>query len=197
MSTGCPPGAGRLACAACSDPAVAKALAIIHSRYAEELDVETLAREAGVSRTVLGERFVELIGEPPMRYCARWRMRVAANMLRDGKQNTRQHRLCRRLQLARRRSTARSSANMASRRRPGGGGSRSSARRAAGAERRPAAEQVVRYCTAQDGTRLAFSVVGEGPPLVKTANWLNHIEHDWNSPLWRHWLDELTARPYA
>ena len=48
----------------------------------------TLAREAGVSRTVLGERFGELLGEPPMRYCARWRMRIAANMLRDGKQNT-------------------------------------------------------------------------------------------------------------
>ena len=47
-----------------------------------------LAREAGVSRTVLGERFTELLGEPPMRYCARWRMRVAANMLRDGKENT-------------------------------------------------------------------------------------------------------------
>ena len=71
-----------------ADPAVSKALSIIHTRYAEELDVEGLAREAGVSRTVLGERFAELIGEPPMRYCARWRMRIAANMLRDGKQNT-------------------------------------------------------------------------------------------------------------
>ena len=70
------------------DPAVSKALSIIHTRYAEDIDVETLAREAGVSRTVLGERFTELIGEPPMRYCAGWRMRVAANMLRDGRQNT-------------------------------------------------------------------------------------------------------------
>ena len=71
-----------------ADPAVSKALSIIHKRYSEELDVETLAREAGVSRTVLGERFGELIGEPPMRYCARWRMRMAANMLRDGKAST-------------------------------------------------------------------------------------------------------------
>src|SRR5215207_2218596 len=70
-----------------TDSAVTKALSIIHSRYAEELDVEGLAREAGVSRTVLGEKFAELIGEPPMRYCARWRMRKDANMLRDGKQN--------------------------------------------------------------------------------------------------------------
>jgi DNA-binding transcriptional LysR family regulator/AraC-like DNA-binding protein len=71
-----------------ADPAVSKALSIIHTRYSEELDVEGLAREAGVSRTVLGERFAELIGESPMRYCAQWRMRVAANMLRDGKHNT-------------------------------------------------------------------------------------------------------------
>lgn len=71
-----------------ADPAVAHALSIIHSRYAEDLDLEALARDCGVSRTVLGERFVALIGEPPMRYCARWRMRMAANMLRDGKQNS-------------------------------------------------------------------------------------------------------------
>ena len=71
-----------------TDPAVSKALSIIHNRYAEELDVETLAREAGVSRTILGERFGELLDESPMRYCARWRMRVACNLLRDGRQNT-------------------------------------------------------------------------------------------------------------
>jgi len=70
------------------DPAVSRALTIIHKRYAEELEVEELAREAGVSRSVLGERFTELIGEPPMRYCARWRMRVAANMLRESNENT-------------------------------------------------------------------------------------------------------------
>jgi AraC-like DNA-binding protein len=69
------------------DPSVARALAFIHRNYADELDIEQIAEEAGLSRTVLGERFVELMGEPPMRYCARWRMRVAANMLRDGLQN--------------------------------------------------------------------------------------------------------------
>lgn len=66
------------------DPAVAKALSVIHARYPEQLDVDGLAREAGVSRSVLGERFGDLLGEPPMRYCARWRMRVAANRLLDG-----------------------------------------------------------------------------------------------------------------
>jgi AraC-like DNA-binding protein len=71
-----------------ADPAVSKALSIIHQRYAEDLDVEGLAREAGVSRSVLGERFAELIGEPPMRYCARWRMRIAQNLLRETDENT-------------------------------------------------------------------------------------------------------------
>lgn len=79
-----PPGEGGWL-AGLRDPAVAKALAIIHSRYSEDLEVEELAREVGVSRSVLGERFTELLGEPPMRYCSRWRMRVAANMLRDGR----------------------------------------------------------------------------------------------------------------
>lgn len=45
-------------------------------------------------------------------------------------------------------------------------------------------QQQVRYCIADDGARIAYAVTGEGPPLVKTANWLNHLELDWNSPLW-------------
>lgn len=83
-------GADELAgwAAAVRDKTVGKALNVIHNRYSEELDGETLAREAGVSRTILQERFAEMIGESPMRYCARWRMRMAANMLREGKQNT-------------------------------------------------------------------------------------------------------------
>jgi len=54
--------------------------------------------------------------------------------------------------------------------------------------------QQVRFCKAADGTGLAYSVVGEGPPLVKTANWLNHLEYEWESPIWRHWLRELASR---
>jgi pimeloyl-ACP methyl ester carboxylesterase len=34
--------------------------------------------------------------------------------------------------------------------------------------------------------------VGDGPPLVKVANYMSHLEHDWSSPVWRHWLEELT-----
>ena len=176
-----------------ADPAVSKALSIIHSRYAEDLDVEGLAREAGVSRTVLGERFAELLGEPPMRYCARWRMRIAANMLRDGKQNTANiaYAVGFNSEAAFNRAFKREYGEPPAtwRRRveaeaAGAGGidrARTSCRRSRSAIAR-----------ASDGTRLAYSVIGEGPPLVKTANWLNHIEHDWDSPLWRHWIDEFT-----
>ena len=69
------------------DPAVGKALALIHRRYAEAWTLDQLAREAGVSKTVLADRFRALIGEAPMQYCARWRMKVAAGMLRDNRQN--------------------------------------------------------------------------------------------------------------
>jgi pimeloyl-ACP methyl ester carboxylesterase/DNA-binding SARP family transcriptional activator len=51
--------------------------------------------------------------------------------------------------------------------------------------------QQVRFCTAKDGTGLAYSSVGSGPPLVKTANWLNHLEHDFDSPVWSHWIRNL------
>ena len=170
------------------DPAVAKALSVIHSRYAEELDIETLARESGVSRTVLGERFAQLIGEPPMRYCARWRMRVAANMLRDGRQNAANVAYAVGF-------NSEAAFNRAFKREYGE--PPATWRRHVEEETRERQnaglpEQVVRYCNAKDGTQLAFSVVGEGPPLVKAANWLNHIEHDWKSPVWRHWLRELT-----
>ena len=47
-------------------------------------------------------------------------------------------------------------------------------------------EQDIRFCTTSDGVRIAYACVGEGPPLIKTANWLNHLEYDWDSPIWRH-----------
>jgi pimeloyl-ACP methyl ester carboxylesterase/tRNA A-37 threonylcarbamoyl transferase component Bud32 len=53
-------------------------------------------------------------------------------------------------------------------------------------------EQEIRFCTASDGVRIAWASVGEGPPLVKAANWLNHLEFDWQSPIWRHWFAELS-----
>lgn len=50
----------------------------------------------------------------------------------------------------------------------------------------PALRQTIGYCTAPDGARIAYATVGDGPPLVKTSNWLNHLEYDWESPVWRH-----------
>jgi pimeloyl-ACP methyl ester carboxylesterase len=41
--------------------------------------------------------------------------------------------------------------------------------------------------------RIAYATSGTGPPLVKTANWLTHLEYDWQSPVWRHWLRELSS----
>ncbi len=53
-------------------------------------------------------------------------------------------------------------------------------------------KQEIHFCQASDGATLAYSVTGSGPPLVKSANWLNHLEHDLHSPIWRHWIMALT-----
>jgi hypothetical protein len=49
-----------------------------------------------------------------------------------------------------------------------------------------------RFCTAHDGVRIAYATSGTGPPIVKPANWITHLEYDWESPVWRHWLHELS-----
>ena len=61
-------------------------------------------------------------------------------------------------------------------------------------EQRPQLHQEVQFCTASDGTRIAYATVGDGPPLIKTGNWLNHLEHDWESPVWKHIYAELASR---
>lgn len=53
------------------------------------------------------------------------------------------------------------------------------------------AQQEIRFCASADGTLIAYAKVGSGPPLVKAPNWLNHLEFDWQSPVWRHLLREL------
>jgi AraC-like DNA-binding protein len=65
------------------DPAVGRALSILHDRPGEAWTLERLSEEAGLSRSSLHERFVHLIGQPPMQYLTRWRMQVASGMLRD------------------------------------------------------------------------------------------------------------------
>ena len=54
------------------------------------------------------------------------------------------------------------------------------------------ASQQIRFCTAPDGVRLAYGTVGKGPPLVRAAHWMTHLEFDWASPVWRPWLTELS-----
>jgi class 3 adenylate cyclase/pimeloyl-ACP methyl ester carboxylesterase len=51
--------------------------------------------------------------------------------------------------------------------------------------------QEIRFCTAPDGVQLAYSMIGEGPPLMKTGNWMTHLEFDLESPIWRHLYREL------
>lgn len=52
-------------------------------------------------------------------------------------------------------------------------------------------EQQIHFCTTDDSVRIAYATVGEGPPIVKAANWLSHLEFDWRSPVWRHLLAEF------
>jgi len=52
--------------------------------------------------------------------------------------------------------------------------------------------QEIRYCRTHDGVRLAYAISGHGPPLVKTGNWLNHLEYDWDSPVWHHFFVGLS-----
>jgi len=63
------------------DPAVGKALALIHARPSFNWTIEGLARQCGTSRTVMAERFVQFVGVPPMHYLAKWRMQIASEML--------------------------------------------------------------------------------------------------------------------
>jgi pimeloyl-ACP methyl ester carboxylesterase len=55
------------------------------------------------------------------------------------------------------------------------------------------ARQEIRFCTAPDGVRIAYAVHGDGPPLLISTCWLSHLQHDWESPVWRHFLSELGA----
>lgn len=55
-------------------------------------------------------------------------------------------------------------------------------------ERKPPVRQSIRLTKSADGTTIAWAEAGSGPPLVKASNWLTHLEHDIESPLWRHWI---------
>ncbi len=53
-------------------------------------------------------------------------------------------------------------------------------------------KQEVHFCQSADKVRIAYATSGQGPPLVKAANYLTHLEHDWNSPVWHHWMRDLS-----
>ena len=63
------------------DPFIGKALSLIHRSPARNWTIEELARDVGLSRSVLAERFADLLGMPPMQYLAKWRMQIASGLL--------------------------------------------------------------------------------------------------------------------
>jgi AraC-like DNA-binding protein len=66
------------------DPVVGQALAALHGQPAVAWTVESLARAVAVSRSVLADRFAEMVGQPPMQYLALWRMQLASRLLLEG-----------------------------------------------------------------------------------------------------------------
>lgn len=73
--------------AAVNDAHVGKALRLLHADPVRDWTVDELAREVALSRSVLAQRFAELVGEAPMRYLANWRMQLAKQMMREGTHN--------------------------------------------------------------------------------------------------------------
>jgi pimeloyl-ACP methyl ester carboxylesterase/DNA-binding CsgD family transcriptional regulator len=58
----------------------------------------------------------------------------------------------------------------------------------------PKPTEQIRFCTSRDGTRIAYAICGNGPPLVWLGQFVRHIELDWDSPVWRPWLSLLSRR---
>src|SRR5258706_13227714 len=52
----------------------------------------------------------------------------------------------------------------------------------------------VRFCTSTDGVKLAYTISGGGPPIVRAQHWFTHLEHDWNNPAVRPWTEDLARR---
>jgi AraC-like DNA-binding protein len=69
------------------DPHVGKALSLLHGKPAYNWTIEELAKQVGQSRSVLAERFAQLVGTPPMHYLAKWRMQMASELLSGGNAN--------------------------------------------------------------------------------------------------------------
>lgn len=54
-------------------------------------------------------------------------------------------------------------------------------------------QQRIRFCRGKDDVRIAYASHGAGPPLLVVSCWLSHLQYDWSSPVWRHFLDDLGA----
>jgi len=72
------------------DPFVGRAIAALHVRPARDWTLEALARDVGLSRSALAERFTLFVGQPPMQYLTNWRMQLAANHLLTGQESVAQ-----------------------------------------------------------------------------------------------------------
>lgn len=80
-------GAATCGLRAVADPAIGAALRLMHERPAEPWTVARLAAEIAMSRSAFAARFAALVGEPPLQYLARWRMTLAARLLRDARRS--------------------------------------------------------------------------------------------------------------
>ena len=56
-----------------------------------------------------------------------------------------------------------------------------------------AGKQQIRYVQGRDGTRIAYAVSGSGPAIVRASHWMSHLDFDWESPVWGHWIDALSS----
>jgi pimeloyl-ACP methyl ester carboxylesterase/DNA-binding CsgD family transcriptional regulator len=54
-------------------------------------------------------------------------------------------------------------------------------------------QQQIRFCRSFDGTRIAFAATGKGPPILKAPHWLTHLEYEWQSPIWRPWIEAFSS----
>ena len=54
--------------------------------------------------------------------------------------------------------------------------------------------QSIQYCRSPDGTNIAYATTGSGTPILKTGNWMSHLEYELESPLWKHWITEFSTR---
>jgi len=53
-------------------------------------------------------------------------------------------------------------------------------------------QQHIRFCTASDGVQIAYATSGDGPPIIRVANWLTHLDMDWKSAIWKHWFNSFS-----